>query len=1141
MTRTRQIGVLATLLFLSTVGNAGLAVIDNPPPIGMSGTPTGIRVADFDGDTKLDFATLKRDVTEGALLVVYRGNGDGTFAAPVQTVLSSSAAVFEVAPLDDDAIPDVVVAYYLSLGGVTLRVFRGNGDGTFGTNMATFNENACDRPVALADMTSDGRADVVACGQAVYPNLGGGSFGPAIRTGSYNFSGGYVVDANGDGKRDVVVPGDATTRLHLGNGDGTLQPAVTLDDGGRALSVMADFDGSGRADLAFVRDGLFLRLSSPTGQYTVRTPAGFAAASSLTTADLNADGRPDLVASGEHAVWTWIMDTSGTPLVRRLYRTASSANWVATGDFNGDGAVDVLVQGWGDAHGSLNNVVSLIPGSADGTLAAMRTYAVSGVLDDGRQFPGEPTGTAVSDVTGDGTPDLVAVASRIPAIAVFAGVGDGTFADAPQLTPVPTITSESLQPAPLFGDVDGDGKIDVIVKSPAGSFYCFLANGDGMYGQTSEIAGPAYSSTTAPAYAAGDFNGDGHLDLASLSGGDLQVAAGRGDGTFDAPVSGTYSVPAEGFRVGDVNNDGRDDLVFGSDLLLAAASGTFTKTTYAPGRSIPPAAVVDLDGDGNLDVVQDDWTFLSMAAVTSVLRGNGDGTFGARRSLQRKDYDLTKPAASCAGDFNGDGHTDLSFGPSILLGDGAGWFNGYARVRDTGQLRRCSVGDVDANGTGDLLFAHYAPTSGYGISVATTHETESLSLPLTLTIDSAPASVAVGSRFTVTVRSSGQTQFVPSGGVVLSLSGAVMAIHELSGGAVTVELVATTVGSQTLSAHFTGDDLYAAADAASRVVEVTRAATEIAVTPWVPTRAYTTDVITATGTVSSSFPGVTGTVTLFVDGVERATTAAPEFTLIAGELPAGTRTLRIDYSGDATHLPRSRTFTIDVEKATLAMNITVDPPGPVAVGTPITVTVTFPDEPALTGSVLISDGAMVALGSSQIGPVYFGASVPVSNGVATWSTAALPPGTRIGVYFYGTEKYAALKAYVEYTINDTPAAPGPTSFYLISACRLTDTRNYNPVGSGSSLGVFAVYRCGIPFGAKAVAMNVTVVNPSSTGYLTLFPAVSPMPVTSTINYRYGKTRANNAILPLSAGGWLNVYNSGPDPAHVVIDVTGYFR
>ena len=138
------------------------------------------------------------------------------------------------------------------------------------------------------------------------------------------------------------------------------------------------------------------------------------------------------------------------------------------------------------------------------------------------------------------------------------------------------------------------------------------------------------------------------------------------------------------------------------------------------------------------------------------------------------------------------GHPSDNLGAILAVADqtnGAGWFNGYARVRDTGQFRRCSVGDADRNGTGDLLFSDLDSQYGYGISVATTHQTQSLALPLTLTIDSAPASAVVGSPFTVTVRSSGQTQFAPTGAVVLSLSGAVLAMRELSGGEATVELV----------------------------------------------------------------------------------------------------------------------------------------------------------------------------------------------------------------------------------------------------------------------------------------------------------------------------------------------------------------
>ncbi len=74
----------------------------------------------------------------------------------------------------------------------------------------------------------------------------------------------------------------------------------------------------------------------------------------------------------------------------------------------------------------------------------------------------------------------------------------------------------------------------------------------------------------------------------------------------------------------------------------------------------------------------------------------------------------------------------------------------------------------------------------------------------------------------------------------------------------------------------------------------------------------------------------------------------------------------------------------------------------------------------------------------------------------------------------------------------------------------------------------------------AVVANITAVAPSTTGFLALFPAGSTWPGNSTINYRTGKTRANNAILTLSAGGATTVLNAG-STQHFIIDVTGYFQ
>jgi hypothetical protein len=85
-------------------------------------------------------------------------------------------------------------------------------------------------------------------------------------------------------------------------------------------------------------------------------------------------------------------------------------------------------------------------------------------------------------------------------------------------------------------------------------------------------------------------------------------------------------------------------------------------------------------------------------------------------------------------------------------------------------------------------------------------------------------------------------------------------------------------------------------------------------------------------------------------------------------------------------------------------------------------------------------------------------------------------------------------------------------------------------------------QCGIPPSARAVAFNVTVTQPTAQGHITLYPAGTPVPLTSTLNYRAGQTRANNAITPLGAGGALAaVSGQSAGTTHFIIDVTGYFE
>jgi hypothetical protein len=129
------------------------------------------------------------------------------------------------------------------------------------------------------------------------------------------------------------------------------------------------------------------------------------------------------------------------------------------------------------------------------------------------------------------------------------------------------------------------------------------------------------------------------------------------------------------------------------------------------------------------------------------------------------------------------------------------------------------------------------------------------------------------------------------------------------------------------------------------------------------------------------------------------------------------------------------------------------------------------------------------------------------------------------------------------------ACKGPFAFFTVTPCRVLDTRD--PAGpwgapalAGSAFRKFAIAgKCAIPSDARSVAANVTVVGPSGLGHLTLFPAGANVPVASTINFRVGAVRANNAILELGDAGDIEVFCGMPPGSnvHFVLDVVGYFR
>jgi hypothetical protein len=282
------------------------------------------------------------------------------------------------------------------------------------------------------------------------------------------------------------------------------------------------------------------------------------------------------------------------------YATGGTAQAVATGDFNGDGNLDLAVA-------TEQGVVSVLLGNGDGTFQLHLDQNTS-VLGTVRVL--------TADLDGDGKLDLaILTGSTISFVYVLRGNGDGTF------QPPSGYVAGSYASAAVIGDFNADGKLDLAVTSTetksgrGGGVGILLGDGDGTFQRPF-----SYRVGLNPqSLVAADVNGDGTLDLVAANGGQnsISVLLGKGNGSF---------LKAVGYLTGM------------NPLFVVAA---------------------DFNGDGKLDVASCDVSLETGKSDISVLLGKGDGAFQPRLGFAD-----TADFALLVGDFNGDGKPDLASAPS---------------------------------------------------------------------------------------------------------------------------------------------------------------------------------------------------------------------------------------------------------------------------------------------------------------------------------------------------------------------------------------------------------------------------------------------------------------------------------------------
>lgn len=666
----------------------------------------------------------------------------------------------------------------------------------------------------------DGSA--VGCGQVrLYLGGAGGPTLPAawvlngtVASGHLGASVSYAGDVNADGYDDVIVgepghgSGTGRARLFLGGAGGlspiqnqVIQGAQVGQQLGDSVAGVGDINGDGYDDVAIgspdytngqTREGraqVYLGIPGGIGASAAWTKDGNVAEAYFGglvagAGDVNADGYDDLLVrqnsdgSGVAGVLLYMGSGSGPGAFYAWSTTATeglvnypSHSMAPAGDTDGDGYSDFLV---GDADylsaGNRIGRVRLFRGGASGP-AAMASWTVFG--SQANAGWGRAVGSA-GDLNGDGFADLWFSApgedwgqSNEGAVHVYFGSRSGPVLASPARLEGNQAGCSFGGSAAAAGDADNDGYGDLLVgaenfdqgQTNEGAVFYFRGGGTvfaslSSWGDASNVAFAALGSSVA----VGDWNGDGHSDVAAAAPGLARPGGGSGgvfiyygsdSGLPSAPDLTLYEPGASnGFALalgnaGDTNGDGCEDLLVGSPVWNNVGQvylfrGSIVGLNASPASSLPGtrvgerygqvvAGAGDVNGDGYCDILigQPDYSLTSTDRGAAYLHLGGSAGVAATAAWSvagGSTDDRMGAALASAGDVNGDGFSDVIVGAPgdqvVVPGEGvARVYPGSATGLSTtaiwttrGGLAYASfggsvgcVGDVNSDGLSDLI------------------------------------------------------------------------------------------------------------------------------------------------------------------------------------------------------------------------------------------------------------------------------------------------------------------------------------------------------------------------------------------------------------------------------------------------------